>query len=250
MHKKRQFGLLGRHLVHSFSPAYFSDKFEAEEIVDAQYDLFPIEQITDFPTLLAEQPTLRGLNVTIPYKEAVIPFLDDLDPLAKRVGAVNTIKFIKGKKIGFNTDVIGFKEACTSFLEQMNNRALKALILGTGGASKAVKVALEDLNIPYKFVSRTKTEDVLSYDEVTVNILREHLFVINTTPLGMYPAINEVPSLPYEGLTAQHFLFDLIYNPTITKFLEEGQRQEAFISNGLLMLQKQADKSWQIWNEK
>lgn len=250
MRKKRQFGLIGRHLAHSFSPAYFRDKFEAEDIVDAQYNLFPIEQIADFPKLLAEQPTLAGLNITIPYKETVISFLDALDPLAKRVGAVNTLKFVEGKKIGFNTDVIGFKEACAPFLEQMDRTGLKALILGTGGASKAVKVALEDLNIPYRFVSRKKTKDVLSYDEITLNILQEYLFVINTTPLGMYPAINEAPSLPYEGLTAQHFLFDLVYNPTVTKFLEAGQRQGAFVSNGLLMLQKQADKSWQIWNEK
>jgi shikimate dehydrogenase len=251
----RVFGLIGYPLGHSFSKKFFTEKFAREHIADAAYELFPLETIALFPELLTSQPNLRGLNVTIPYKEQVIPHLTRLDPAAQRIGAVNVIKIsADGSTTGYNSDYFGFKSTLEGFLrncygaEGKNLRKLKALILGTGGASKAVKIALEDLGIEYAYVSRRGGEEVYSYDDLTERILSRHELIINTTPLGMYPEVDVFPPLPYEWLTADHLLYDLVYNPEQTVFLQKGAAQQAKTFGGLPMLHAQAEKSWEIWN--
>jgi len=252
----RIFGLIGYPLGHSFSKKYFTEKFARENISEAVYELFPLENISQFPDLLASQPDLRGLNVTSPYKEQVIPFLTRLDPAAARIGAVNVIKVAAdGTTIGYNSDYFGFKNTLEEFLQKhyaakgQNAQPLKALILGTGGASKAVKVALENMAIAYTYVSRRSGAQILSYDDLTEQILSDYLLIINTTPLGMYPETDGFPPLPYGWITSRHLLYDLVYNPEQTRFLQKGAAQGVNTFGGLPMLHAQAEKSWEIWNQ-
>ncbi len=244
----QKYGLIGRHLKHSFSPKYFSKKFEAEGIENASYATFELADISEFPILLKEEPNLLGLNVTIPYKEEIIPYLHELSPIAKQVGAVNTIQFKDGLLIGHNTDIIGFEQ---SLVQCFKNRATpkKALILGTGGAAKAVAYSLERLGILYQYVSRTKQDFCQCYDNLSDEMIKAHLLIINTTPLGMYPKLDQAPDLPYEAIGKEHLCYDLIYNPEQTRFLEYAAQQGAYISNGIAMLYAQAEAAWAIWQE-
>jgi shikimate dehydrogenase len=242
----KQFGLIGRHLQHSFSPTYFANKFKQEGILDCAYDLFPLAQIEDFKTLLQKELNFAGLNVTIPYKQAIIPFLDELSPQALQIGAVNTIQIIEGKLIGHNTDVYGFQTSLEKSLSVTQFHS-KALVLGTGGASRAVVYALQEMNIPYQYVSRKATEDALSYEMLSPELIQKHLIIINTTPLGMSPNINTCPLLPYTAISQGHILFDLVYNPKQTLFMKKGAEQGAKTVNGLEMLHLQAEKAWNIW---
>lgn len=246
----KKFGLIGYPLSHSFSKKYFTNKFEKEGISDCSYELFPIESIQELPQVLADNPELIGLNVTIPYKEQVLPFLDKLDPKAEAIGAVNTIKIEDGKLTGYNTDYNGFKDSLTKFIGP-NPSPQKALILGTGGASKAVKAVLEDLGIEYQFVSRKLEEGQLSYNSISSspNHLLTSSLIINTTPLGMSPNEESLPDLPYSHLTPNHLLFDLVYNPMKTAFMQKGIDANCWIKNGLEMLHGQAEKAWEIWNK-
>jgi len=235
----RTFGLLGKSLEHSFSASYFNEKFYKEG-VDAEYLSFELENIQDFKNLINEKQ-LSGLNVTIPYKESIIPFLDKLSNEAKIIGAVNTVQFINGKTIGHNTDFIGFSNSIKPLL----NGRKSALILGDGGAAKAVKYALDLLNIDFKTVNRNTSFD---YSDITLQTAEFYDIIINTTPLGTHPNTIEFPKIPYENLNSNHLLFDLIYNPSETKFLKYGKAKGATIKNGLEMLQIQAEESWNIWN--
>ncbi len=244
----RKFGLIGHPLSHSFSKKYFTKKFEKEGITDATYELFPIESIDQLPRLLQENPGLIGLNVTIPYKEQVLKFLNEVDPKAQEIGAVNTLKIANGKLKGYNTDYHGFKDSLIKFIGP-NKIPSNALILGTGGASKAVKAVLEDLNITYQLVSRNLQEGQLSYESLNTqySILNTAKLIINTTPLGMSPNVNSLPNLPYDQLTEHHFLYDLVYNPMKTAFLQKGIIAGCWVKNGLEMLYGQAEKAWEIW---
>jgi len=247
----KRFGLIGYPLGHSFSKKYFTEKFEKENITDCEYELYPLESLDELPNLIKSVKGLKGLNVTIPYKEQVLKFLDEIDPKAEQIGAVNIVK-IQGKKlIGFNTDYIGFKESLIKFIGS-NPMPEKALILGTGGASKAVKVVLKDLNIDYNIVSRNPTEDQISYDSLNTSIpqhLNTHKLIINTTPLGMAPKTESLPDLPYQLLTTDHFLYDLVYNPMKTAFMQKGIDAHCWVKNGLEMLYGQAEAAWKIWND-
>ncbi|WP_212006604.1 shikimate dehydrogenase [Chitinophaga sp. HK235] len=242
----KTYGLIGYPLSHSFSKGFFSKKFEAENITGHQYETFPIPAITEFPDLLAQHPDLCGLNVTIPYKEQVIPYLDELSDAAARIGAVNCIRFKEGRKKGFNTDVIGFRNSLQPLLQPHHNRAL---VLGTGGAAKAVMYALQELNIPYTVVSRNAGNDTIAYSSLDQQMMETHTVIVNTTPLGMYPNINECPDIPYQHISSRHLLYDLVYNPPETLFLQKGAAQGAVIKNGHEMLILQAEASWDIWNE-
>jgi len=245
----KKLGLIGYPLSHSFSAKYFSEKFKNEKIEGFDYQPYPIDSIEKFSPLINNEPELIGLNVTIPYKEAVIPHLDELDELSKRIGAVNTIKIINGKTKGYNTDYYGFRESLMNFITKKFNSS--ALILGTGGASKAVKTVLADFNIPYQFVSRN-SDKALSYDQLAndPDILRSHQLIINCTPLGTHPEIDKRPDLPYQNLTEDHLLFDLVYNPKATAFMKAGFQQGASTKNGYDMLVGQAEAAWKIWNNK
>lgn len=238
-------------MTHSFSKKYFSDKFEREGIKNSVYDLNEMESLEALPDLLRNTPNLKGLNVTIPHKKNVIPFLDDLDEAsAQRIGAVNTIKiYADGSTKGFNTDYYGFKQSLEEWLDKRgeNCKGFQALILGDGGAAKAIKVALEDLHVPFRVVSRKKTENSLLYEELTEALMQEHRLIINTTPLGTYPNISASPDLPYHWLNSSHYLYDLVYNPAVTEFLKKGLERGAQTLNGLKMLELQAEKSWDIW---
>lgn len=240
----RTFGLIGFPLSHSFSPGYFADKFEKENIRAASYGLFPLEKIDEVCSLLERD--IQGLNVTIPYKESVIPYLDGLDEEAEAIGAVNTIASRDGKWIGFNTDIYGFN---TSLIPFLGDRLIeKALVLGSGGAAKAVVYGLNKLGIKPTLVSRSDKGD-LTYEDIDAAILDAHPLIINTTPLGMSPNIHTCPDIPYELLTEKHFLYDLVYNPKKTLFLNNGKQHGASIKNGYEMLCLQAEKSWSIWNQ-
>ena len=246
----RKFGLIGFPLSHSFSKKYFTEKFEKEGIQGAQYELYPLESIDALPELLKEQPELVGLNVTIPYKQVVIPFLDELDEKAAAIGAVNTILIRNGKLKGYNTDYHGFKDSLLKWLGA-NPMPENALVLGTGGASKAVEATLKDLNISYQMVSRNPQEGQLSYTDLSTSTpqhVRTSKLIVNTTPLGMSPHTEAKPELPYEQLTEGHFLYDLVYNPLITAFMQEGINRKCWVKNGLEMLHGQAEKAWEIWN--
>ena len=236
----RTFGLIGKSLEHSFSSQYFNEKFFKEGITDTQYLNFELKDISEF-TELIKTNKLSGLNVTIPYKESIIPFLDELNEEAKEIGAVNTIQFSNGKTIGHNTDHIGFTNSIQPLLEGRN----KAIILGDGGAAKAIKYALKKLNIEYKTINRNTSFDYL---DITKQITGYYTIIINTTPVGSYPDINDFPKIPYEYLNQNFLLFDLIYNPNETKFLAYGKAKNAQTKNGLEMLQLQAEESWNIWN--
>lgn len=244
----RLFGLIGYPLSHSFSKKYFTEKFSKENIPGCHYELFPLEDIGHFPELVRTHPDLAGLNVTIPYKQLVIPYLDELDQAAAAVGAVNTISVINGKLKGYNTDVYGFELSLRHLLSSGKNRPDKALVLGSGGAAQAVTFVLRKLNIDYKTVSRSSDKGNFTYNDLNDKIIGEHLLIINTTPLGMSPNINNLPLIPYPSLGPEHFLFDLVYNPAVTAFLEKGKIAGAATSNGLEMLYLQAEKAWDIWN--
>jgi len=240
----RRFGLIGKSLSHSFSKDYFEKKF-LELGIEATYENFELSKIDQINQLLKDG-NLNGLNVTIPYKEAVIPYLDDIDPVAKEVGSVNTIAFMKGKTIGYNTDVIGFENSLKPFLEHGMDRAL---ILGTGGAAKAVAYVMKKIGLDVLFVSRSPSGDnEISYKECNANVVRWHRLIVNTTPVGTMPNILDAPAISYEGITESHLLYDLIYNPAKTQFLLEAEKRGASIQNGLSMLKIQAEKSWNIWN--
>jgi shikimate dehydrogenase len=244
----RTFGLIGRSLSHSFSQAYFTQKFHQLELEDCHYELFELAAASELPALLAQHPHLVGLNVTIPYKEQVWPYLTDVAPSAARVGAVNVIdRRPDGRLIGHNTDYVGFRESMRTFYPVPAHGA-RALVLGTGGAAKAVGVALQDLHIAYQQVSRTAQEAALIYAELTPEILAAHPLIINTTPLGTYPNVAACAPLPYAALTPQHYLYDLVYNPPETRFLQYGREAGASTKNGLDMLERQAEAAWAIWN--
>lgn len=246
-----KYGLIGYPLKHSFSIGYFNEKFHSENI-DAEYVNFEIPQISDFTGVINKNPNLCGLNVTIPYKEQVIPFLDELDPDTAKIGAVNVIKIIrqpkgKVKLVGYNSDIIGFTQSIQPLLLPHHK---KALILGTGGASKAVFHGLKKLGIEGRFVSRTHdVSNALTYEELTSEVMQEHTVVVNCTPVGMYPKVNFCPNIPYELLTPNHLLYDLLYNPNITLFMKKGEEQGASTKNGLEMLLLQAFAAWEIWHQ-
>jgi len=244
----RKFGLIGKNIDYSFSREYFKNKFKDENIADTTYVNFDLEVISLFDIQTRQTPNLSGCNVTIPYKETIIPYLDKLNKTAKKIGAVNTIKISKkGKFIGYNTDYYGFKKTLEPHLKKHHK---KALILGTGGASKAVAYALKQLNIKYSFVSRTiSKQSKYTYDILSIKSINKHTILINCTPLGTYPDIDACPNIPYGGITEKHILFDLIYNPEETTFLKLGKQQGATIINGYKMLELQAEKSWRIWNK-
>lgn len=238
----RKFGLIGYPLTHSFSKKYFTERFTAEKI-DAVYENYPLSDIRSFPALQATEK-LEGINVTIPYKEQVIPFLDKVSDAVKDIGACNCIHHKDGVWTGYNTDVIGFER---SLLKKLLPTHERALVLGTGGAAKAVWYVLRKLSIPYVKVSRTSNEDTLTYDSLTDEIIGSHHLIINTTPLGMYPNVDAYPNIPYGAIGSEHYLYDLVYNPPVTKFLENGAAQGATIANGEDMLVIQAEESRRIW---
>ena len=247
----QKYGLIGYPLGHSFSKNFFNQKFESEHI-DAQYINFEIPSIKDFKDVLKFNPELHGLNVTIPYKEQVIPYLDDLDEDARLIGAVNVIKFARGflgktKLIGYNSDVIGFRRSIEPLLTDSHRRAL---ILGTGGASKAVFHGLKQLGVESTFVSRTAKEGCITYADLTREMMDRYTVIVNTTPLGMFPNVDSCPDIPYEWLTPNHLLYDLLYNPDETLFMRRGKERGAVVKNGLEMLLLQAFAAWDIWNDK
>ncbi len=246
-----QLGLIGYPLTHSFSKKYFADKFAAANITDFNYELFELEQITDLPNLIAQTPNLLGLNVTIPYKVQVLPYLDEIDAEAAKVGAVNTIKFEQGKLKGYNTDIYGFENSLLDLLKSSTKplHQLKALVLGTGGASKAVVHVLEKLGIFSQLVSRSKKSGVITYDSLDAAKFKDYNIVINTTPLGTYPNIQTCPSLPYDAIVPDHFFYDLVYNPAEPIFLKNAKQAGASIKNGSDMLILQAEKAWSIWTD-
>lgn len=246
--KNKTFGLLGKNIAYSFSRGYFSKKFEKLNLSDHTYKNFDLQQIANLPEEIKKEPFLSGMNVTIPYKEAVIPYLDKLDKTAEEIGAVNTIKFTKKAGLkGYNTDVFGFENSIKPFLK---NHHKKALILGTGGASKAVAYAFKKNNITYKFVSRSpKADNQISYNDLTEEVMHAFNIIVNCTPIGTSPDIHLFPNIPYEFLSEKHLLFDLIYNPEVTAFLAKGLEKGAAIKNGYEMLALQAEESWRIWNE-
>lgn len=248
-HPEKLYGLLGYPLVHSFSQNYFNQKFESENI-DAEYINFEIPDVGMLMEVVAENENLNGLNVTIPYKEQVIPFLDEIDPAASEVGAVNVIKFIRGKDglrlKGYNSDIIGFTDSIKSLLKPHHQ---SALVLGTGGAAKAVSYSLRKLGLEVQLVSRRKSANTLVYEELTKNDFKIHKVIVNTTPLGMYPNVDTCPDIPYRYLTSQHLCYDLIYNPDETLFLKNSRLAGAQVKNGLEMLLLQAFASYSIWNQ-
>ncbi|MCT4630320.1 shikimate dehydrogenase [Winogradskyella sp.] len=244
---KLKFGLVGKNISYSFSRSYFANKFNDEELSHS-YVNFDIQSIEELNDIIKNTSNLKGLNVTIPYKEEVIPLLDDLNKRARKIGAVNTIKITRHQKlIGYNTDYYGFKNSLKPHLKKHHKRAL---ILGTGGASKAIAHALKKLKIKYDYVSRSKKEGVkFLYSDLTEDIISSFNIIINCTPIGTYPKVNECPDIPYDAITEKHILYDLIYNPQQTKFLKCGDIKGATIINGLEMLKLQAEKSWKIWNK-
>ena len=242
-----KYGLIGKNISYSFSKQYFTDKFEQENLPNFSYENFDISDINQLQSIVAETLYLKGLNVTIPYKESVFPFLDKIDKKALAIGAVNTIKITKKQKLkGYNTDYYGFKKAIKPYLKPHHK---KALILGTGGASKAVAYALHTLEIEYKFVSRNPKTEQLSYEDLNSEIFNEYHIVINCTPLGTFPNIAEFPPLPYSFFTNKHLAFDLIYNPAETTFLQKAKEFKSETLNGYQMLIFQAEKAWRIWNK-
>jgi shikimate dehydrogenase len=247
----KKYGLIGYPLGHSFSRNFFNEKFSSEGI-DAEYVNFEIPSIKDFPNVIQENANLQGLNVTIPYKQQVIPYLDELNEDARQIGAVNVIKVIRPEKgkvrlVGYNSDVMGFSGSIEPLLEP---RHRKALILGTGGASKAVDYGLRKLGLEVKFVSRRKQEGMLTYEELTPEVMDDYKVIVNCSPVGMFPHTDECPQIPYELLTPNHLLFDLIYNPDVTLFMKKGKERGAIVKNGLEMLLLQAFGAWNIWNKK
>ena len=243
----KRFGLLGRNINYSFSRGYFTDKFKKEQLDNCSYENFDIPEITAFAEIIANNTDIKGMNVTIPYKEVVIPYLDKLSKKAAKIGAVNTIKFTKkGKLKGYNTDYYGFLKSLSPLLQPHHK---KALILGTGGASKGVAFALEELGIAYTFVSREAKPHIIDYSQINADTFNEYQIIINSTPIGTSPNIEACPAIPYEFFTEEHIAYDLIYNPAETQFLKNAKAQGAQIKNGLDMLVFQAEKAWEIWNK-
>ena len=241
----KTYGLIGRNISYSFSKKYFSEKFEKENI-QALYRNFDLKDLDQLKNILAETSNLSGLNVTIPYKEYIIPYLDSHDPVAKKIGAVNTIKIEDdGKLTGYNTDHYGFVNSLKPLL---HNNHSHALILGTGGASKAVAYGLEQMGIRYKFVSRKPKEGWLDYSSLGAEEFTTYTLIINCTPLGTYPDIASIPPIPTDHITPRHVIFDLIYNPPITRLMQLGKQKGAMVKNGYEMLELQAEKSWDIWH--
>ena len=242
-----QYGLIGYPLGHSFSKKYFTDKFEKGGLEDCFFELFAIKNIQELPALLLTHPFLSGLAVTIPYKEYVLPFLHHIDVEAQKIGAVNCIKIEAGILTGFNTDVLGFENSFTPLLQPKHT---KALILGTGGASKAVQYVLTNLKLPFVVVSRVanKTKGIIAYSDITVDILNEFSIIINCSPVGMGSLSEDKPAIPYQFLNSNHYLYDLIYHPGETLFLKEGKFRGATVKNGYEMLVEQAEENWKIWN--
>ena len=245
---KQRYGLVGKDISYSFSQQYFSKKFETLNLKDHLYQNFDISSCDNFADIIAKTENLKGLNVTIPYKEEVLEYLDEIDDEAKIIGAVNTIKILGNNKLkGFNTDVYGFEASLTPLLHKSHK---KALVLGTGGASKAVNFVLSKLDIEVLFVSRNpKSQHEISYNDLTESIITSYTVIVNCTPIGTHPAVDECPNIPYQFITSNHLLYDLIYNPSKTVFLKKGLEKKAQVSNGFKMLELQAEKSWEIWNE-
>ena len=244
--KKNRFGLVGKSISYSFSKKYFTQKFSELGLDDHSYENFDLETIAEFYGLMANHPDIKGLNVTIPYKEAVLPYLDQVSKEAKKIGAVNTIRMTKNGLKGYNTDVYGFRKSIEPYLRDHHKNSL---ILGTGGASKAVAFVFDEMGIPYQFVSRNPADGQLGYSEIKETLLQTHTIIVNCSPLGTFPNVAEKPNLPYSSLSPRHLLFDLIYNPEKTAFLQEGEKRGAAICNGRQMLELQAEKSWEIWNK-
>ena len=245
---EKVFGLIGQTVSHSFSKSYFDEKFFREGLRDHHYELFPLTNIKELESLINDTKGLSGLNVTIPYKEQVIKFLDEVDPVAEKIGAVNVIKIKDGKRKGFNTDSDAFYETLAKWLPK--DKKLKALVLGTGGSSKAVQVALNKLKIEFKLVSRESAKGDLTYEDLKKKpkLIADAKLIINTTPLGMHPNTDTIPPIDFENIGESHYVYDLIYNPARTQFLQKAEMHGAVIKNGLEMLHVQAEKSWQIWN--
>lgn len=246
---KRQFGLIGKKLSHSFSKRYFEEKFQNESITGCSYDLFELSEIAQVKDVFKIN-NLKGFNVTIPYKQEIMKYMDDFDHSAKKVGAVNVVKIDPdGKRIGYNSDYYGFRKSLENWIT--NIQGIKALVLGVGGAAKAVYAVLMDLSISYLKISRESGKGDLTYKELKndIDIMKEYPLIINTTPLGMSPLIDSKPDLDYSALDCNHYLYDLIYNPLETNFLSEGKRVGAHMKNGMEMLELQAEKSWEIWDQ-
>lgn len=244
---KNRFGLIGRNIDYSFSRTYFSQKFETENDYGCIYENFDLKDITAFPEILAKYPDIKGLNVTTPYKESIIPYLDELSKNAQEIGAVNVIRFKKnGQLKGYNSDWYGFNTAVKPLLQSHHK---KALLVGTGGAAKAIAYGLKQLGITATFVSRSNQINCLHYEELEPSIFESHTLIINCTPLGTFPNIEAFPPLPYHLFTPQHLAFDLIYNPEKSAFLQQAESQGAVIKNGYAMLVFQAEKAWEIWNK-
>ncbi len=240
-----KFGLIGTNIHYSFSKMFFTTKFNLEKL-NHTYENFDFKDITDLLSVIKNNPEIKGFNVTIPFKETVIPYLDRLDKEAKEIGAVNTIKILNdGRLVGYNTDHYGFARALAEYPAFKNKTAL---ILGNGGASKAIKYVLSAMGFDYKIVSRKGTDTTITYDELTLEIMQHHKLIINTTPLGVIPNTWECPNIPYDTITEDHFLFDLIYNPRETEFIKRGFAKGATVANGVKMLEYQAKKAWAIWN--
>ena len=246
----RLFGLIGYPLSHSFSKKYFSRKYRQEGVDDCYYELFPLQNLEELPVLIKTYPNLVGLNVTIPYKEQVIPFMDGLGDGAAAIRAVNTIKVNDGRLSGYNSDIYGFRQSLQNFLTAAGRSPsdIKALVLGTGGAAKAVAYVLEKMHIPFLYLSRDAARGDLTYRDLGPAQFKDHHLIINTTPLGMAPKTATCPDLPYRLISAEHLLFDLVYNPEKTLFLSRGEERGSRIRNGLEMLHLQAERSWEIWN--
>ncbi len=243
--KVYKYGLVGRDISYSFSKGYFTKKFETLNLSQHSYENFDLQDIKMFSEVIDSNKSIQGLNVTIPYKELIIPFLAELNEVAKQIGAVNTIKFTNKGLVGFNTDAYGFEQAIQPHLRKHHT---KALILGTGGASKAVAYVFDTKGIAYQYVSRNPSKGRLTYRDLTEDILQKYTLLVNCTPLGTYPNIALKPDIPYQYITPKHLLFDLIYNPSKTEFLLQGESKGASICNGAAMLEFQAEKSWEIWN--
>ena len=242
----KHYGLIGKTLKHSFSKKYFKEKFEQLQLTDHTYELYELDDIVEVDEL-RNKPGLSGFNITLPYKEDIFPYLTSVEDNARKIGAVNVVKVKDNEFHGFNTDYFGFKESLKNWLAEKNN--IRALVLGTGGAAKAVSAALDTLDIDYLSISRAKSEKRLTYDSLTDSTLNAHKLIINTTPLGIAPDTESKPELPYQSITSAHYLYDLVYNPLETSFLKEGSIRGAKTKNGLEMLYLQAEKSWEIWNE-
>ncbi len=240
----RAFGLIGFPLSHSFSKKYFTQKF-SEEGIDAKYENFPLQDIASLPSVIEEHPSLEGINVTIPHKQSVISYLHEMSEVVKETGACNCIRIRNNILEGFNTDVLGFEASLSAHLSPTHN---KALVLGTGGAAKAVCYVLGKKGIPFVQVSRTSRGEIVGYKDISPAVVGQHRLIINTTPLGMFPETGTFPDIPYDAIGEGHYLFDLVYNPSITLFLQKGREMGAIIENGYRMLELQAEESWKIWN--